>query len=111
MKMKVTMKNYRRAADALLGVRLGSIFLTTGVVKFVFGIGIFTAGLQQQFADKLPIFMVRPFAYALPFVGHLREKSACRRSSTPCAISVTQSANYPDTLAAAPETRMSETKD
>jgi hypothetical protein len=74
MKMKVTMKNYRRAADALLGVRLGSIFLTTGVVKFVFGIGIFTAGLQQQFADKLPIFMVRPFAYALPFVGHLREK-------------------------------------
>ena len=74
MKMKVTMKNYRRAADALLGVRLGSIFLTTGVVKFVFGIGIFAAGLQQQFADKLPIFVVTPFAYALPFIGHLREK-------------------------------------
>jgi hypothetical protein len=50
------------------------MLLTTSVVKFVFGIGIFAAGLQQQFADKLPIFVVTPFAYALPFIGHLREE-------------------------------------
>ena len=60
------MKNYRQAAFALLRVTLGSIFLTTGVVKFVFGVGNFAAGLQQQFADKLPMFIVTPFAYALP---------------------------------------------
>lgn len=61
------MKNHRQAAFALLRVTLGSIFLTTGVVKFVLGVGNFAAGLQQQFADKLPMFIVTPFAYALPF--------------------------------------------
>jgi|SRR5918994_2073557 thiosulfate dehydrogenase [quinone] large subunit len=62
------MSNYREAAYALLRVTLGVIFLTTGVVKFVIGIGTFAAGLQQQFAGKLPMFIVTPFAYVLPFV-------------------------------------------
>jgi thiosulfate dehydrogenase [quinone] large subunit len=47
---------------------LGTIFLTSGIVKFVFGIGNFAAGLQTQFAGKLPVFMVIPFAYALPLL-------------------------------------------
>src|SRR5262249_49596208 len=28
----------------------------------------FAAGLEQQFAGKLPAFLVTPFAYALPFL-------------------------------------------
>ena len=31
------------------------------------GVGSFAAELQQQFAGKLPMFIVAPFAYALPF--------------------------------------------
>lgn len=63
------MSNYHQEASyALLRVTLGTIFLTTGIVKFLFGIGNFAAGLQTQFAGKLPIFMVIPFAYALPFL-------------------------------------------
>jgi thiosulfate dehydrogenase [quinone] large subunit len=59
---------HQEASYALLRVTLGTIFLTTGIVKFLFGIGNFAAGLQQQFAGKLPMFMVIPFAYALPFL-------------------------------------------
>lgn len=32
------------------------------------GIGNFAAVLHQQFAGKLPMFIVTPFAYALPHV-------------------------------------------
>jgi thiosulfate dehydrogenase [quinone] large subunit len=32
------------------------------------GVGGFAAGLQQQFAGKLPSALVMPFAYALPFL-------------------------------------------
>ena len=46
---------------------LGVIFLTTGIVKFISGIGNFAAGLQQEFAGKLPTIIVTPFAYVLPF--------------------------------------------
>jgi thiosulfate dehydrogenase (quinone) large subunit len=62
------MRNYRDTAYALLRVTLGVIFLTTGIVKFMFGIGNFAAGLQQEFAGKLPMVIVTPFAYVLPFV-------------------------------------------
>ncbi len=62
------MSNHRQAAYALLRVTLGVIFLTTGVVKFVIGIGNFAAALQQEFAGKLPMVIVTPFAYVLPFV-------------------------------------------
>jgi uncharacterized membrane protein YphA (DoxX/SURF4 family) len=62
------MSDYREAAYALLRVTLGLVFLTTGIVKFVSGIGNFAAALQQQFAGKLPMVIVTPFAYGLPFV-------------------------------------------
>jgi thiosulfate dehydrogenase [quinone] large subunit len=62
------MSDYREVAYALLRVTLGLVFLTTGIVKFVSGIGNFAAALQQQFAGKLPMVIVTPFAYALPFV-------------------------------------------
>ena len=62
------MSNYRDTAYALLRVTLGVIFLTTGVVKFMFGIGNFAAGLQQEFAGTLPMLIVTPFACGLPFV-------------------------------------------
>lgn len=61
------MSNYRDAAYALLRVTLGVIFLTTGIVKFMLGIGN-SAGLQQEFAGKLSMVIVTPFAYVLPFV-------------------------------------------
>ena len=62
------MNNYREAGYALLRVTLGMIFLTTGIVKLMIGISNFVAGLQQAFAGKLPMFIVTPFAYVLPFV-------------------------------------------
>ena len=62
------MSDYREAAYALLRVTLGLVFLTTGIVKFVSGIGNFAAALQQQFAGKLPMVIVTPSAYGLPFV-------------------------------------------
>ena len=66
--MSCVASNYREAAYALLRVTLGVIFLTTGIVKFVMGIGTFAAGLQQEFSDKLPMFIVTPFGYVLPFM-------------------------------------------
>jgi thiosulfate dehydrogenase [quinone] large subunit len=62
------MSNYREIAYALLRVTLGVIFLTTGIGKLIFGIGNFAAGLEQEFAGKLPMFMVIPFGYVLPFL-------------------------------------------
>jgi hypothetical protein len=77
--MEMRMENYRQAAYALLRVTPGPIFPTTDVVKFVFGVGSFAGGLQQRFADKVPMFVVTPFAYVLAFIARLRKKSACRR--------------------------------
>lgn len=62
------MNNYREVGYALLRVTLGMIFLTTGIVKLMMGVGSFAAGVQQQFAGKLPTLIVTPFAYALPLV-------------------------------------------
>lgn len=61
------MRTYPEPAYALLRVTLGLIFLTTGIVKFMMGLTVFAAGLQQEFAGKLPMFVVIPFSYALPF--------------------------------------------
>ena len=30
--------------------------------------------MTKKFADKLPMFIPTPFAYALPFIGRLRKK-------------------------------------
>ena len=60
--------NHRQTAYALLRITLGVIFLATGAIKFGMGIGVFAGGLQQQFAGKLPMIIVTPFAYLLPFL-------------------------------------------
>jgi thiosulfate dehydrogenase [quinone] large subunit len=62
------MSNYRQAAYALLRATLGMIFLTTGVVKLTIGLSTFAAGLQQEFGGKLPMLIVTPFGYVLPFI-------------------------------------------
>jgi thiosulfate dehydrogenase [quinone] large subunit len=59
--------NHRGTAYALLRITLGVIFLFFGIGKFLRGIGDFVGGMNQQFAGKLPLFMVTPFAYILPF--------------------------------------------
>jgi thiosulfate dehydrogenase [quinone] large subunit len=62
------MFNHREAAYALLRVTLGVVFLFSGVGKFMGGVGNFAAGMEKQFAGKLPSALVLPFAYALPFM-------------------------------------------
>src|SRR5215208_6436836 len=62
------MFNHREAAYALLRVTLGVVFLFSGVGKFMGGVGNFAAGLEKQFAGKLPSALVLPFAYTLPFM-------------------------------------------
>lgn len=63
----ITTPVFRDVAYALLRLTLGTVFLSAGITKFMMGIGGFAAGLQQQFAGKLPPALVAPFAYALPF--------------------------------------------
>lgn len=62
------MNNRREIAYALLRVTLGVVFLFSGVGKFIGGVGNFAAGMEKQFAGKLPSALVVPFAYALPFM-------------------------------------------
>ena len=57
----------QEAAYALLRVTLGVVFLFSGIGKFLGGVGAFAAGLEHEFAGKLPAMLVAPFAYALPF--------------------------------------------
>jgi thiosulfate dehydrogenase [quinone] large subunit len=61
------MNNHRQVGYALLRVTFGMIFLTTGIVKFTMGVGAFAAAVQPSFAGKLPLFLVSPFLYLLPF--------------------------------------------
>ncbi|HXG92795.1 MAG TPA: MauE/DoxX family redox-associated membrane protein [Blastocatellia bacterium] len=66
--IKVGHPIYRKAAYALLRVTMGLVFLATGIGKFLMGVGMFAAGLQQQFTGKLPAVLVGAFGYALPFI-------------------------------------------
>jgi thiosulfate dehydrogenase [quinone] large subunit len=59
--------NSRDIAYALMRITYGVIFLFYGVGKFMGGLANFVGGMNQQFAGKLPAFMVMPFAYVLPF--------------------------------------------
>lgn len=61
------MRTRREIAYALLRVTMGLMFLVFGIEKITTGIGNFAAGLQQNFAGKLPSFLLTPFAYILPF--------------------------------------------
>lgn len=42
------------------------IFLTTGAIKFVSGIAVFVAGLEEAFAGKLPALIVASLGFLLP---------------------------------------------
>jgi thiosulfate dehydrogenase [quinone] large subunit len=61
------MHTRREIAYALLRMTLGIMFLFFGIGKFTMGIGNFASGMQQNFAGKLPSFLLGPFAYILPF--------------------------------------------
>jgi thiosulfate dehydrogenase [quinone] large subunit len=58
---------YREAAYAVLRASLGVVFLVGGIMKIAGGVGNFEAGLEQQFNGKLPVLLLKPFGYALPF--------------------------------------------
>jgi thiosulfate dehydrogenase (quinone) large subunit len=57
----------REIAYVLTRITYGVIFLFYGIGKFMGGLSNFVGGMNQQFAGKLPVFMVMPFAYVLPF--------------------------------------------
>ena len=61
------MTNYRELAYALMRATYGTIFLSTGIMKFVAGPGNFVGTMNQRFAGKLPAVIVMPFAYFIPF--------------------------------------------
>ena len=61
------MTNYREPAYALMRITFGMIFLTTGTMKLLSGLGNFVGTMNQRFAGKLPGVMVMPFAYFIPF--------------------------------------------
>jgi thiosulfate dehydrogenase [quinone] large subunit len=59
---------HRECAYAMLRATLGLVFLVAGAGKLMMGVGTFASMLQETFAGKLPMALVMPFAYALPFV-------------------------------------------
>ncbi len=60
--------HHREIAYALLRVTVGIMFLFFGVGKLLGGVGGFTGGMLERFADSfLPSSLVELFAYALPF--------------------------------------------
>jgi thiosulfate dehydrogenase (quinone) large subunit len=62
------MSNYRSVAYALMRATFGITFLFFGITKFTRGLSTFAGGMQQRFAGKLPMLIVMPFGYSLPFI-------------------------------------------
>ena len=62
------MKDHKATAYTLLRATFGVVFLFYGIGKFMRGLGGFAGGMQQRFAGKLPMALVVPFAYSLPFI-------------------------------------------
>lgn len=62
------MEKHREVAYVLLRFTYGMIFFFYGINKFGMGLGSFVNGTNQQFAGKLPAFLVTSFAYLIPFV-------------------------------------------
>ena len=52
--------NHRKAGYTVLRVTVGTICPITSCVKFGIGRGSFVAAVQQEFAGKLPVFLVGP---------------------------------------------------
>ncbi len=63
----ISISTYRECAYAILRVTVGVVFLFSGISKLLRGLDNVVAGMVQQFAGKLPAFLVMPFAYVLPF--------------------------------------------
>ena len=61
------MINHRSASYALMRATFGIVFLFFGITKFIRGVSPFAEGMQQRFAGKLPMLIVVPFSYSLPF--------------------------------------------
>ena len=61
------MINHRSVAYALMRATFGIVFLFFGITKFIRGVSPFAQGMQQRFAGKLPMLIVVPFGYSLPF--------------------------------------------
>ena len=62
------MKDHKATAYALLRATFGVLFLFYGIGKFMRGLGNFAGSMQQRFAGKLPMALVMPFGYSLPFI-------------------------------------------
>lgn len=62
------MANYKSAAYGLMRATFGMVFLFFGITKFTSGLSAFAGGMQQRFAGKLPMLIVTPFGYSLPFI-------------------------------------------
>jgi thiosulfate dehydrogenase [quinone] large subunit len=62
------MKDHKATAYALLRATFGVVFLFYGIGKFMRGLGSFSGSMQQRFAGKLPMALVIPFGYSLPFI-------------------------------------------
>ncbi len=61
------MSSYREVAYALLRVTMGMMLPFYGIGKFMMGVSNFAAMMEKQFTGKLPLALVTPFAYKLPF--------------------------------------------
>lgn len=62
------MSKKRYLAYMLLRISVGVMFLFYGIGKFRGGVWAFVAGMEKQFAGKIPSFLVVPFSSALPFL-------------------------------------------
>lgn len=62
------MKNHREIAYLLLRLTVAAIFLFYGLNKFRMGVGNFAGMFEERFGEKLPLVLLVPFSYALPFV-------------------------------------------
>ncbi|MBZ5553277.1 MAG: DoxX family membrane protein [Acidobacteriia bacterium] len=61
------MPSSREIGYALLRVTLGVLFATYGIGKFRMGVGNFAGMMEKEFTGKLPMVMVSPFGYLVPF--------------------------------------------
>lgn len=62
------MHDHRAVAYLLLRLTVGVMFFFYGFGKLLGGVGGFASGLEERFAGSLPMWIVTPFGYALPFI-------------------------------------------
>lgn len=62
------MSHPRAVAYLLLRLTVGVMFFFYGLGKLLGGVGGFVSGLEERFAGSLPMWVVTPFGYTLPFM-------------------------------------------